>query len=127
MQRAIDQPEMTQSLRLAVATKDGIAISEHFGHAKRFRIYDVSIGRCQFVEQRHVDHYCLGGHSDKNALANILSTISDCHAVFVAKIGEGSTEKLRAKGIEAVAEYAWEEILSSLLEYVSHRESDLMS
>ena len=73
--------------------------------------------QCQLVEQRHVDHYCLGGHSDKSALAGILETISDCKAVFVAKIGDGPTEKLQAKGIEAVAEYAWEEVEESLLAY----------
>ena len=105
------------TLRLAVATKDGLAISEHFGHAKLFYIYDVSNNQCRLVEQRHVDHYCLGGHSDKSALAGILETIKDCKAVFVAKIGDGPTEKLLARGIEAVAEYAWEEIEASLLQY----------
>ncbi len=110
-----------QVVRVAVATKEGRAISEHFGHAKLFYIYDVSTDQCQLVEQRHVDHYCLGGHSDKSALAGILETISDCQAVFVAKIGDGPTEKLAARGIEAVAEYAWEEIEPALLAYAAAR------
>ena len=108
------------TVRLAVATKDGRAISEHFGHAKLFYIYDVSPEQCQLVEQRHVDHYCLGGHSDKSALAGILETISDCKAVFVSKIGDGPAEKLQARGIEAVAEYAWEEVEESLLAYTAN-------
>ena len=101
------------TLRVAVATKEGRAISEHFGHAKLFYIYDVQADQCQLLEQRHVDHYCLGGHSDKSALAGILETI--------AKVGDGPTEKLAARGIEAVAEYAWEEIEPALLAYAAAR------
>lgn len=108
---------MTQ--RYAVASKEGQAISEHFGHAKRFYIYDVGDGQCELVEQREVAHYCLGGHSDKGALAGILEAISDCQAVFVAKVGDGPIEKLRARGIHAVAEYAWETIEPSLLAYAN--------
>lgn len=106
-------------IRIAVASKEGLAISEHFGHAKLFHIYDVAKDNCNFVERRDVDHYCLGGHSDKNALIGILETIKDCQAVFVAKIGDGPTEKLKNKGIKAIAEYAWEDIKTSLLDYTN--------
>ncbi len=106
-------------LRVAVATKEGRAISEHFGHARLFHIYDVCDGHCRLIEQRDVDHYCLGGHSDKNAMAGILEAVSDCQAVFVAKIGDGPSDKLRARGIEPVAEHAWEDIESALLAYAA--------
>jgi len=110
-----------KTLRIAVASKEGLAISEHFGHAKLFHIYDVQKDHCNFVEQRNVDHYCLGGHSDKNALVRILEAVSDCQSVFVAKIGDGPSEKLKSRGIEPVSEYAWEEIEPSLLDYaISH-------
>ena len=104
-------------IRIAVATKDGVMVSEHFGHAKSFHIYELSADACQFVGQRQVRHYCLGGSSDKTAMAEILETIQDCDAVFVAKVGDGPTEKLAARGITAVSEYAWEEIEPSLLDY----------
>lgn len=106
-------------IRAAVATKDGVAISEHFGHAKQFYIYAVSDDSCSLLEKRDVRHYCLGGHSDKTAMQDILSAIDDCDVIFVAKIGDGPAEKLRAKGIKAVSEYGWEEIESSLLDYLS--------
>jgi predicted Fe-Mo cluster-binding NifX family protein len=111
----------SQTLRVAVASKEGRAVSEHFGHAKVFHIYDVVDQACRLVAVRHVDHYCLGGHSDKNAMAGILQAVSDCQAVFVAKIGDGPTDKLRARGIEAVSDYAWEEIEPSLLAYAARR------
>ena len=110
---------MSSKQRYAVATKEGMAISEHFGHAKKFFVYDVDAQECQLLETREVSHYCLGGSSDKSALSGILETIKDCSAVFVAKIGDGPTEKLQARGITAVADYAWEEIEPSLLDYIS--------
>ena len=38
-------------------------------------------------------------------------------AVLVAKIGDGPTEKLRAIGVAAVSDYAWELIDEALLAY----------
>ena len=85
-------------IKLAIASKEGIAISEHFGHAKRFLIYTAEVDACNFLETREVAHYCLGQHSDQSAMAGILEAIKDCYAVFVAKIGDGPTEKLAAIG-----------------------------
>lgn len=106
-------------IRVAVATKEGVMVSEHFGHAKAFHIYELSLDSCRLLEQRQVRHYCLGGSSDKTAMAEILDTIEDCDAVFVAKVGDGPTEKLAARGITAVSEYAWEEIEPSLQDYIA--------
>ena len=109
---------MTETMiRVAVATKEGAAVSEHFGHAKAFHIYDLSADACRFVEQRQVRHYCLGGSSDKTAMTEILETIQDCAAVLVAKVGDGPSEKLAARGITAISDYAWEAIEPSLLDY----------
>ncbi len=108
-------------IRVAVASKEGISISEHFGHAKKFYIYEVDTNNCNFIEEREVRHYCLGGTSDKSAMADILETIKDCVAVFVAKIGDGPTEKLKAQGIEVVSEYCWETIELSLIAYMQSK------
>ncbi|HYQ73029.1 MAG TPA: NifB/NifX family molybdenum-iron cluster-binding protein [Gammaproteobacteria bacterium] len=106
--------------RLAVATREGLASSEHFGHAKRFWIYHVTPDHYEFVERREVDHYCLGNASSTSAMAGALETIKDCHAVFVAKIGDGPTEKLRAIGVHPVTGYAYASVAASLLDYVRH-------
>jgi predicted Fe-Mo cluster-binding NifX family protein len=104
-------------LKLAVASKDGIAITEHFGHAKQFRIYAVTPESCEFLEVREVAHYCLGQESDQSAMQGILESIKDCYAIFVARIGDGPTTKVHAIGVRAVAEYAYTAIEPSLLEY----------
>ena len=109
----------TFPLKLAVASKEGRAISEHFGHAKQFWIYAVSPEACQLLEKREVEHYCLGNHSSKTAMGKILETIKDCQAVFVAKIGDGPLEKLAAIGVASVTDYAYEGIEESLCAYAT--------
>lgn len=104
-------------LKIAVATKDGISINEHFGHAKHFAIYRLTPDSCEHLESRDVDHYCHGQHGDQNALAGILETIKDCDAVFVARIGDGPTAKVNAIGVAAVADYAYMAVEESLLDY----------
>lgn len=111
------EPKDRASLRIAVATKDGISTNLNFGHAKSFWVYDVEGGTPKLFEKRDVDHYCHGQHGDQSAMQKILHTINDCQAVFVAKIGDGPTEKLAAIGVEAVDDYAYEAINDSLLAY----------
>ncbi len=106
------------TFKLAVASKEGISISEHFGHAKLFWIYQVSDASCELIEKRDVEHYCKGHHGSDSAMARILETIKDCHAVFIAKIGEGPADKLATIGVQSVADYAYEAIEPSLQEYV---------
>jgi predicted Fe-Mo cluster-binding NifX family protein len=108
-------------LRLAVASKEGLAISEHFGHARQFWIYESDGAETRLVEKREVANYCLGNSSSQSAMQQILLTISDCQAVFVARIGDGPTDKLAAIGVEAVSNYAYEAIETSLVDYVRTR------
>lgn len=101
-----------------MASKEGLAISEHFGHARSFLVYEVKPPRCRLLGLREVEHYCLGNYASKRAMARILETVHDCRAVFVAKIGDRPTKKLAAIGVQAVADYAYEAIEPSLLDYV---------
>ncbi|WP_150051493.1 MULTISPECIES: NifB/NifX family molybdenum-iron cluster-binding protein [Methylomonas] len=110
----------TLSLKFAVASKDKIAINEHFGHAKHFHIYSIHDDRCHYLETRDVANYCLGQTADESAMPAILASIKDCHSVFVAKIGDGPTEKVNAIGVQAVAEYAYMAIEESLMTH-AHR------
>lgn len=102
---------------VAVASESGVAIDQHFGHAKRFHIYRLDENGYNLEESREVDHYCHGQHGDQSAMQKILHTIADCQAVFVAKIGDGPMEKLAARGIKAVSDYSWEEINTVFPQY----------
>ncbi|AFY79135.1 MAG: dinitrogenase iron-molybdenum cofactor [Hydrococcus sp. C42_A2020_068] len=93
------------SIRVAVATKGGGIVNEHFGHAKEFQIYEVNDAQATFLETRQVIPYCKGGYGEQSAMDDILQKLSDCTAVLVLKIGAGAEERLRTAGIEAVQVY----------------------
>lgn len=105
---------MPAVIQVAVASSSGQAIDLHFGHAKCFYIYRLGPDGAQLLELRQVEHYCHGGHGAAGALHTILDTIADCTAVFVARIGDGPTEKLAARGIRAVSDYPWSTIDEAL-------------
>lgn len=111
-----------ESLKFAVASKDGLSINLHFGHAKSFLVYQVSDGECAFLEKRNVDHYCHGQTGDASAMQKILATINDCCAVLVAKIGDGPVAKLEAIGVEAVDDYAYLGVEESIMELMNKKQ-----
>jgi nitrogen fixation protein NifB len=99
----------------AVATKGQGVINEHFGHAKEFQIYELSVKGAKFVGHRRVDLYCQGGFGDEDSLETVIRAINDCHAVFVAKIGGCPKNDLIKAGIEPVDEFAHEFIEKSAI------------
>jgi len=114
---------------VAVATKGGGRVNEHFGHVTEFQIFEVGyleppgaerqppegaavrlgsgpaparVLSAQFVGHRRVDLYCQGGFGEDEQLPSIVRAINDCHAVLVAKIGACPRDELQAAGIEPV-------------------------
>jgi nitrogen fixation protein NifB len=90
---------------VAVATKGGGLVNQHFGHVKEFQIYEVDGNDARFVGHRKVDHYCQGGYGEKATLENIIQAIADCKAVLVSKIGDSPKEKVHKAGIQTVEAY----------------------
>ena len=88
---------------IAVASKDGREINQHFGHAERFLIYDVGAGDAKLVDEKKVERYCsfdpqhpLRGH----VLQEIAEALRGCRAVVSAQIGEHPQGELEKLGIE---------------------------
>ncbi|KAF3888221.1 MULTISPECIES: nitrogenase cofactor biosynthesis protein NifB [Nostocales] len=90
---------------VAVATKGGGLVNQHFGHAKEFQVYEVDGHTVRYVGHRKVDHYCQGGYGEKATLENIIQSIADCKAVLVSKIGDGPKEKLQNIGVQVYEAY----------------------
>ena len=102
---------------IAVASKDGKHINQHFGHAVRFLIYDVAGSAVKLVEEKPVEKYCsydeahpLRGH----VLRGIAEALQGCRAIVCSQIGPAPQEEMGRLGFEV---YALEgEINSSLTE-----------
>ena len=88
---------------IAVASKDGKNIDQHFGHAERFLVFDVSEGAVHLHESRPVDRYCTFD-PDHPLRAHLLHDatrkLSDCRAVVIAQIGDHPKGELEKSGIE---------------------------
>lgn len=102
---------------VAVATKGGGRVNEHFGHVTEFQIFEVSATQALFVGHRRVDQYCQGGFGDDEQLPSVVRAINDCHAVLVAKIGACPKDELTQAGIEAVDEFVDEFIEKAALSW----------
>lgn len=88
---------------MAVASKDGKEINQHFGHAERFLIYNVENGEANLVDEKTVERYCsfdpehpLRGH----LLRGIGEALQGCRAVVTAQMGDHPRGELEKLGIE---------------------------
>lgn len=96
---------------VAVATKGGGRVNQHFGHASEFQIYEVNNAGVRFVGHRKVENYCQGGWGDDDVLEDkVIPILTGIDAVFVAKIGGCPKKDLAAAGIAAVDSYPFEYI-----------------
>jgi len=110
-------PEGTPPARIAVTTKGGGVINEHFGHAKEFLVYEAAPEGIRFIGPRKVDNaYCVGpdvcpaGEDKGTVLDAILVALVDCSAVLSAKVGIEPWSQLEAAGILPNGEYAMDQI-----------------
>lgn len=88
---------------IAVASRDGREINQHFGHAERFLIYSVHGNDAGLIDEKQVERYCsfdpehpLRGH----LLKEIAEALKGCRAVVTAQMGEHPRNELEKLGIE---------------------------
>ncbi|MBC7950674.1 MAG: nitrogenase cofactor biosynthesis protein NifB [Rhodospirillaceae bacterium] len=100
---------------VAIATKGGGRINQHFGHASEFQIYEVDAAGVRFVGHRKVENYCKGGWGDDDVLEDkVIPVLEGLDAVFVAKIGGCPKKDLAKAGIVAVDAYPFEYIETAI-------------
>ena len=105
--------EATRPVLMAVATKGGGVINEHFGHASEFLIYEASSEGVRFIGHRKTVPYCEGGDTcgdGESALDRTLRELSGCEAVLCSKVGYEPWGPLEAAGITPNGEHAMEPI-----------------
>lgn len=118
-----DNSTSGKEYKFAVASKSGINIDQHFGHAKEFYIYDYKAGKVAFVEKRNVDNYCNGKsecNDSEDKIEKIIKVINDCNGVLSLRMGDEPMHKLEERGIKAFQLY--EEIRKGILNVVKDLE-----
>ena len=89
---------------IAVASRDGKEINQHFGHAERFLVYDVNGTEVKLVDEKKFQRYCTydQDHPQRaHVLKAIADSLGDCRAVICAQIGQGPQIELERLGIDA--------------------------
>ena len=103
---------------MAVASKGGGVINEHFGHAREFLVYEASGAGLRLIGHRKTDLYCSGDNdcgAAESALDRTLRALAGCEAVLCAKIGFEPWGKLEAAGIRPNGEHAMEPIEDAVM------------
>jgi len=108
----------TRPVLMAVATKGGGVINEHFGHAGEFLIYEASSSGIRFIGHRKVTPYCEGGDScgdGESVLDKTIKVLAGCEAVLCSKVGYEPWGSLEAAGIKPNGEHAMEAIEDAII------------
>jgi nitrogen fixation protein NifB len=111
--RRVPREPSLPPVRIAVASRGSLLVDEHFGHATRFLIYEVSDEGARYLEQRATEVYCGGADTcgeAESALARSLRALAGCAAVVCAKIGYEPWRALEDAGITPDGEHALEAI-----------------
>jgi nitrogen fixation protein NifB len=113
------KPKMeTRPVLIAIATKGGGVINEHFGHAGEFLIYEASTSGVRFIGHRKTTPYCEGGDTcgdSESALDKTLRVLAGCEAVLCSKVGYEPWGPLEAAGIQPNGEHAMEAIEDAIV------------
>jgi MoaA/NifB/PqqE/SkfB family radical SAM enzyme len=112
-QAAVEENPARRPLVFAVASKNGIAVDQHFGRARAFYVYRYADGALEFLEKRDVSEYCRGeencGHNaddrHEDGLNGILDALGDCDGVIAMRIGYKPYRRLAERGIRFFTTY----------------------
>jgi predicted Fe-Mo cluster-binding NifX family protein len=90
---------------IAVVSKDGMHVDDHFGQAERFLIYGIEgdkqtllrVENVQKLSENDPDHAF-----NPDRFSPILDALDGCERVYCTKIGEKPAAELRKAGIHPV-------------------------
>jgi nitrogen fixation protein NifB len=114
---SLKKKKATRPVLMAVATKGGGVINQHFGHATEFLVYEASAEGVRFIGTRRVDQYCVGAdtcNEDESTLGRAIAALEGCEVMLSARIGLPPYEALEEAGIQPVSDYAMEPIEESV-------------
>jgi nitrogen fixation protein NifB len=95
---------------VAVCSKGGGRINQHFGHAGEFQVYEVDARGVRLIGHRKAETYCQGGWGEEDALEVVVKALDGIDTVFCAKIGRCPKDELAKAGIAVVDAYPFDYI-----------------
>ncbi|TWH47623.1 nitrogenase cofactor biosynthesis protein NifB [Sporomusa sp. KB1] len=115
--------------QIAVTSKYGKMVDQHFGHATQLLIFQGDGQDFQLRETRNVGQYCAGmAECDVEDMASgreqIIEALQDCNAVLTMRIGYHAKEQLGKKGI-FISEYC--DTVENGLRYTASQIAELAS
>ena len=113
MNKHLPPLQVAASLRIAVASRDGARVDQHFGQAEEFLVYEVTAIGPTLVETRAIAAHARGEEDPRDTICRMLA---DCPVLLVAKIGPNPQEKLAGAGIQASDRHAGQGIDAALAE-----------
>jgi predicted Fe-Mo cluster-binding NifX family protein len=87
---------------IAVASKSGTEVDQHFGHAERFLVYDCAAGQLRLVKEVPVEKYCSYDPNHafrKPQFQAIIEALAGCKVVVTAMIGDYPRQELEKAGM----------------------------
>lgn len=104
-QNKVNGRSLKKRYKIAVASKHGRLVDQHFGYATEFVIYEGDGEVFEVVENRRVEKYCAGAEecdSTEVKRDSIINALKDCDAVLTMRIGYHAKERLAKRGILSV-------------------------
>ncbi|WP_378953648.1 nitrogenase cofactor biosynthesis protein NifB [Pelosinus sp. sgz500959] len=99
-------PKLTEKqYKIAVTSKYGKLVDQHFGHATKFLIYQGDGTNFEKIENRLVNKFCAGVEecdSDEGKRDMVIDALQGCDAVLTMRIGQYAKDKLQEKEIYSV-------------------------
>ena len=121
---AVRQLADAAPMLVAVASKGGGRVNQHFGHAREFQIFEVAGEGIRFVGHRRVERYCGGGDGEDEVLEATIAALEGVKVVLAAKIGRCPRQRLAEAGISVVDDYAFDYVETAIASYLAARAAD---
>lgn len=106
---------VTSMLKVAFATSDRVSVNQHFGASIGFAIHAISGDRSRLIEVLEFPEESMDGNENK--LADKISALSSCAAVYCLAVGGSAVRQLLAAGVQPIrleAESGIEDLLGDL-------------
>lgn len=87
------------NVRIAVATRSGKVVDEHFGRAEAFHIVDLDEKGNRYIEKRETARLCNDFEHSEDALKKRIVLLGDCNAVLAVRAGPVVKRELEIAGI----------------------------